>query len=378
MGMVAPAMAVVGTVAGIASQRSQAAANNRAVRLQQQANNRATQIRLMGLDMQSEQVKQQYELDTLAIESRAELAELNFQVQSIQRNLQTAQQLAGIDAATAESVLQSTAKQFEAARAAYLQKQQVQQQQTDTLQRAGQMYAQDKARLAQVSQSIASGDMQLAALLARDAGYAMTNDAQGLASFKQEQYEVMKAMLESTALDEGIQQDLLLNSQYSDYLNRAIEASLASQQAAINAETNAASTQANEARKSTQIADKGSQRVEGLARALLPQAREIELNQANIDRTYALENIANNRLEAQFANYAGNMQLQQRVQTPSLLSDLAAIGSSAVPLFSQMNFFSRSQAPQTAGFTPTNTGITILPRPQMINPFTLNDYHYTG
>lgn len=360
MGMVAPAMAVVGTVANIASNRANAAANNRAVRLQQEANNRATQIRLMGLDMQEQQVKQQYELDKLAIESRAQMADLNFQVQSIQRNVQVAQQLSGIDTATAEAALQNAAKQFEVARAAFLQKQQLRQQEASGFEQASVNYQQDKAKSDQLISVIEQGDLQLANLLARDVGSAFSNSAQSAATFKQEQFDMMKAMLESTALDSNIQQDLLLNSQYTDFLNRAIEASLASQQATLASESSAFGQQGNNARQQVQLADRGAQRVETLARALVPQAKEAELNQASIDKTYAIENIANNRLEAQFANYAQNVQLERQRQTPSLLGDLANIATAAVPLFSQMSFFTRSPAPpvvQTpappAGFYPS-------------------------
>jgi hypothetical protein len=352
MGMVAPAMAVVGTVASIASQRGQAASNNRAIRLQQEANNRATQIRLMGLDLQESQIKQQAELDRIGIESRAQLADLSFQTQAIQRNLQAVQQLSSIDTASAERVLASVAKQYEVARAAFLQKQDLAGKRAGIQEEASNQYGAITRQQQELVNALKSGDFNMAAMLARDTGTLSGTGAQAQSAFQQEQYQAMKAMLEATNADESLQQDLLLNSQYADFLNRAIEASLASNQATIAAETAGMATQENAARGNVQIADRGGQRVETLARALLPQAKQLELNQADIDLRYATENIANSRLEAQFGNYANNVSLQRNIVRPSLLGDLAAVATSAVPLFTQMNLFSKWGQPRTPTAAP--------------------------
>lgn len=361
MGMVAPAMAVVGTVASLASNASQVSANNRAISLQQQANNRALKLRLMGLDMQEAQLIQQAEQEKLAITSQAELAQLSVEMQAIQRNIQTAQQLAGIDVGTAQRVLDSVAKQYEVARQAFLRKQQVETNRASMLEEAGNQYKQLAGTQQQVVDAIKQGDLQLAAMLSRQTGSAYTSDAQATAVFQQEQFAVMKQMLEATQTDERLQQDLLLNSQYADFLNRAIEASLAANSAKLSAEEAGYGKAENSARKQVGIADKGSQRIELLSQALIPQARDTLLRQTDIDTTYASEAIANSRLEAQFGNYSNNVNLERGRASTNWIGGLAAIGQAAIPLVGQLNFFNQRQQ--------------VQPRP---TPIILNDYHYTG
>jgi hypothetical protein len=351
MGVAAPAIALVGTVAGIASQRSQIAANNRAARLQQEANNRASRIRLMGLDMREEQLKQQYELDKLGIQARADMADLNFQVQSIESKIQAAQQLTGIDEVQAQRMLDSVSKQYEAARQAYLQRQELNSRESQQLNVAAQAYSQTAQTQSSLINALKQGDTQLADLIARNSGVAYSSGKESQALFQQQEFEIMKAMLQSTQMNERLTEDLLFNSEYNDLLNRAIQASLAANQSAISAEEAATGKGANSAKEITQIADKGAQRVNTLASALVPQVEAMELSQAGIDLAYAKEAIANNRLEARFGTAAQNAQIEQTIRRPSLLGDLTQIGMSAVPLVSRLSFFNQQQTtPSTLNF----------------------------
>jgi hypothetical protein len=364
MGVAAPAIALVGTVAGIASQRSQIAASNRAARLQQEANNRATRIRLLGLDMREEQLKQQYELDKLGIQARADMADLNFQIQNIESKVQAAQQLAGIDEVQAQRMLDSVSKQYEAARQAYLQKQELNNRESQQLNVAAQAYSQTAQAQSSLVNALKQGDMQLADLIARNSGVAYSSGKESQALFQQQEFEIMKAMLESTQMNERLTEDLLFNSEYNDLLNRAIQASLAANQSAISAEEATMGKGANSAREITQIADKGAQRVNMLASALVPQAEAMELSQADIDLAYAREAIANNRLEARFGTAAQNAQIEQTIRRPSLLGDLAQIGMAAVPLVSRLSFFNQQTSPSTLNF---NLGQSVYRPPGVLN-----------
>ena len=345
MGAAAPAIALVGTVAGIAGQASQTAANNKAARLQQEANNRATQIRIMGLDLQQAQLEQQIAQDKVNITSQAELANLSVQVAEIQRNIQAAQQLASIDVGTAQKVLESTAKQYQVARDSFLQKQQLQSNKASMYEEASNQYEQLRGNQDALVKAIQDGDINLASSLARETGYAYTDTSRTGAAFQQQQYEVMKRMLEATTADERIQEDLLLNSEYADFLNRAIEASLAVNSSQLSAEAAGNERNANSARDITQVADKGAERVSLLSQALIPQARDIQLRQTDMDLAYAREATANSKLEAQFAGYSNNLNIERSKQSTNWLANIAAVGQAAVPLVSQLSFFNRQAAP---------------------------------
>lgn len=339
MGAAVPVLGVVSAVSSIAQRRADISAQNRAATLQAEANARAAQIRQMGVNLQMQQLEEQTELDKMQAMAQFQQANYIYDLQAIQRKLVASQQLAGIDAQASERLFAAMTQQYQAMRTAYAERQQVAQQTiADTAQQA-QAFSEASAATNQIAAALKQGDMQLAAMYSRNVGEALDSSstrALNDSMLRQQDYEAMRQALlaQSEAVRAGENIDFI--SQYGDLLNRAIEAALAS--STVSSATAQAATQQSADAASSALRQQvsGADEVDALQRALLPTQLDIALRQADMNRRYGQAALENERFAIRGELGRQNAALMSQIRRPSLLSDLAVLGTASVPLYSHM------------------------------------------
>lgn len=345
MGVATAAIGLVGTVAGIAQNNMAISANNRAIKLQQQANERAGKIRVMGIELQEQQLKQQTELEKQNILAQVQQAQAAFDMQTLQRRLSVAQQLSGVDAQLAQSVFEQVNEQYQLARAAFDQEQQLSGVRVQELNQAAQELNQLDDQNYQMLAAVKKGDMNLAELIGRNLGSAYGSAGATESLSRQQDYEILRNSLDSEQYQAQLQDNLDASEEYLGFISSAIQRSLARNQQAARLKGEGTRIAAEGTRSSLNEYNKSSGRVETLSKALLPNIQEAGLLQADINYGYSSEALQNAKLESRFGTASQNAALEANKQRRNVIGDIASVALATIPLVQRISYYRQQQAP---------------------------------
>lgn len=334
---IAPAISLVGVVAGIAGRNAQNRAQNAAIASQQEANSRAAKVREMGIQLQMQQVKQQTEMDKLAAEAQYQQANASFDLEELRRRAEIARELAAVDLQLAEASIAQVTQQYQLAQQAFEQQEALSQQRTQELNQAAQQLNQTEQINQQLISALRSGDMTTAEALSRQVGaYGSTEGID--ARRRQQEYEALRVAYNAEGFAQDAQRQLLANDEYYQFLSRAINAELARNQEMMRLQGSAAQQSGNLTKDAAREFNTSSQVVDNLSRALLPNIKATNINQANINEDYSMSALRNASLESRYGTASANAALEAQRPRQNILSDLALVAQASVPLFSSMNF----------------------------------------
>lgn len=337
MAAVAPAIGLVSTVASISSRNAQIRAQNYAITKQQEANERAAQIRQMGFELQTEQLRQQTEMEKLTAEAQFQQANASYNLEELTRRSEIAQQLAAIDLQLAEQTIAQITEQYQQAQQAFEQTTQLQQQRTAELnQAAGELSGIDQLNK-ELLKAARTGDMQLAEQLSRQIG-AYGSTAATESQMRQQDYEILRSAYEAQGYQAQLQEQLVANDQYYQFLNRAIQDQMVRNQEAARLRGAASQQAGQQTAASMREYSTASGNVENMARALLPTIRDANINQANINQGYSQSALRNAALESRYQTASANAQLEASRPRGSILGDLALVAQASIPLFQRLQF----------------------------------------
>ena len=372
MAVAAAAVGVVSTVAGVVQNNMATSAQNKAITLQQQANERAGKIRVMGIELQQQQLKQQTELEKLNVQAQRVQYEAALDMTALQRRMEVAQQLAGIDMNMAEAVLQQVSQQYEVARRAFDEQQNLSLQRTQELNQGAQQLGQLSDQNEQLLQAVRQNDRQLSEMLARQIGEAYGSTGAEESISRQQTYQVLNASMDSQQYQAALQEQLATSGSYADFLNNVIERSLSSNQEVLRLRGEGANKTGNAMKSSVGAYNRASQNVEGLAKALVPGITAAGNLQADINYGYSNEALENAKLESRYGTASQNAGLEASRRRGNILGDLAAVAQSAVPLVQQVGYYNAARQKTTSYASPIRLDTPVFnPSPTFYTPTSL-------
>lgn len=351
MGVAAAAVGVVSTVAGIVQNNMAISAQNKAITLQQQANERAGKIRVMGIELQQQQLRQQTELEKLNVQAQRAQYEAALDMTALQRRMEVAQQLAGVDMNMAESVLQQVTQQYELARRAFDEQQNLALQRVQELNQGAQQLGQLSDQNEQLMQAVRQNDRQLSDMLARQIGEAYGSTGAEESISRQQTYQVLNASMDSQQYQEALQAQLTTSGTYADFLNSVIERSLSSNKEIARIRGDAAGKTGQAMKSSVGAYNRASQNVETLAKALVPNIAAVGDLQSDINYGYSNEALENAKLEARYGVASQNAGLEASRRRGNILGDLAAVAQSVIPLVQQVGYYNAARSATPAKST---------------------------
>lgn len=351
MAVAAAAVGVVSTVAGVVQNNMATGAQNKAITLQQQANERAGKIRIMGIELQQQQLKQQTELEKLNVQAQRVQYEAALDMTTLQRRMEVAQQLAGIDINMADAVLQQVSQQYEVARRAFDEQQNLSLQRVQELNQGAQQLGQLSDQNEQLLQAVRQNDRQLSEMLSRQIGEAYGSTGAEESISRQQTYQVLNASMDSQQYQEALQEQLATSGSYADFLNNVIERSLSSNQEILRLRGEGANNTGNAMKSSVGAYNRASQNVETLAKALVPNIEAAGNLQADINYGYSNEALENAKLESKFGTASQNAGLEASRRRGNILGDLAAVAQSVIPLVQQVGYYNAARSATPARST---------------------------